>query len=347
MAKLVDPNFTSQIKDKKAAGADEDSYYLQLSNEIWALTRPLMPWIEKTIGEIASGKKKVSGATAFLQFCAALSGQIVNQYGHQISAKLSSHQDEVIGSRFFQLAPNLVPKGMMTLSNRFWFAQDIFSILVNGLRNMKTRVNPKTGLDASRKDLMNKIIQSLQDAGIAAKSSLTAEATRILNEVTRDHLTIIPGRFQPFHLGHQKMSGGTDGYPVYVIIKGAKSSSDKDKNPFSVEDQKRFIKKAMGSRAGVMVATSAYIPALVEQVEAEMGGKVIEVIAGDDRVDDYRRQVAKTPLNNQIKFSLAQRFASATTVRDAIKSGDQETFKKLMPSALHSEYEKMKSILES
>ena len=345
MAKLVDPNFTSQIKDKKASGSDEDSYYIQLANEVWGATRPLMPWIEKTIEDIASGKKRLSGATHFLQFCAALSGEIIRKYGNNISNKLASHKDEVIGSRFFQLAPNLVPKGMMSLSGKFWFAQDVFSILVNGLRNMKTRVNPKTGLDTTRKDLINRMIQLLQDAGIAAKSNITTEALKILNEATKDHLTIIPGRFQPFHLGHQKMSQGTDGFPVYVIIKGAKTSADKDKNPFSVEDQKRFIKKAMGSRAEVMVATTAYIPALVEQVEAELKGKVIEVVAGDDRISDYRRQIAKTPLNDQIKFTQAQRFASATTVRDAIKSGDTETFKKLMPSALHSEFETMKSIL--
>lgn len=347
MAKLVDPNFTSQIKDKKASGSDEDSYYIQLSNEVWGITRPLMPWIEKTIEDIATGKKRLSGATHFLQFCAALSGEIIRKYGNNISNKLADHKDEVIGSRFFQLAPSLVPKGMMALSGKFWFAQDVFSILVNGLRNMKTRVNPKTGLDSNRKDMMNRIIQMLQDAGIAAKSNITSEALQILNEATKDHLTIIPGRFQPFHIGHQKMSQGTEGFPVYVIIKGAKSSADKEKNPFSVEDQKRFIKKAMGSRAEVMVATTAYIPALVEQVEAEMKGKVVEVIAGDDRIADYTRQISKTPLVDQLKFTKAQRFASATDVRNAIKNGDLKTFKKLMPSALHSDFETMKSILEN
>lgn len=346
MAKLVDPGFTSQIIDKKSSVSDE-SYYTMLSNEIWSMCRPLMPWIEKIIPEIASGKRKMTGATKFLQFCGALSGQIVNQYGKKLAQKLADHEDEVIGSRFFQLTPSLVPKGIVTLSSRFWFAQDVFSILVNGLRNMKTRVNPKTGLDSSRKDLINKIISALDQNGIAAKSNITAEALALLNEVSKDQLTIIPGRFQPFHLGHQKMSQGTKGYPVYVIIKGAKSSADKEKNPFTVEQQKAFIKKAMGSRAGVAIATTAYIPALVEAIEAEMKGKVVEVIAGADRIADYQRQVSKLELRDQISFSQAGRFASATDVRNAIKAGDVATFKKLMPSALHSEYEKMRFILNS
>ena len=75
MAKLVDPEFTSAIIDKK--NDSDGSYYMQLANLVWGNLRPILPWIKVTISNVASGKKKLSGATPFLQVCGAIAGELV------------------------------------------------------------------------------------------------------------------------------------------------------------------------------------------------------------------------------------------------------------------------------
>lgn len=352
MAKLVDPNFTDTIKSKKADDSDESSYSMEIADAVWGSVRPLIPWIDKAASDIASGKKKVSGATSFLQICGAIAGQLINLKGKEMAAKLSSHQDEVIGSRFFQISPNLVPKGINTLVSRFWFAQDVFSILVNTLRNRKTRINPLKGIDSQRKDTIKRIIEIIDKNGLGATPNLTDEAHSLLEASGSNGLMIIAGRFQPFHNGHLKMSKRGMGFPTYVIIKGAKTSDNKEKNPFSELDQKRWIKKVFGSRANVVIAPNGYLPKIIEEVEASTGEKVIEVVAGPDRISDYQRQIAKTEYKDVTFVALTERFTtesglgiSATIVRNSIKSGDTEAFKQLMPPALHSEFDYMRDIL--
>lgn len=352
MAKLVDPEFTSTIKDKKADKEDGESYYMSLANLVWGNLRPLLPWIKVTMANVASGKKKLSGATSFLQVCGAIAGELIRTKGSLIAKELSRFEDEVIGSRFFQLAPNLVPKGILTLSSKFWFAQDVFSILVNGLRNIKTRVNPKTGLDNARKDLINTLIKMMDSEGVGRSGS--ADESRILRKESDSGLSLIAGRFQPFHNGHMKMGKMGSGKPTYVIIKGAKSSEDKDKNPFSVEDQKRWIKKVYGSKANVTIAPNGFLPDVIKKVEEEFGSSVIDVVAGPDRIQGYQRQLkSDEEMSARIKMvPILDRFSttegdsiSATKVRDAVRRADISLFKRLMPSALHGEYTYMMKVL--
>lgn len=349
MAKLVDPEFTSAIIDKK--NDSDGSYYMQLANLVWGNLRPILPWIKVTISNVASGKKKLSGATPFLQVCGAIAGELVRTKGQMFAKELSEFEEEVIGARFFQLAPNLVPKGILSLSSKFWFAQDVFSILVNGLRNMKTRVNPKTGLDATRKDLINAIVTMIDAEGIG-RSGTNSESKRI-TESSFGKLTIIGGRFQPFHLGHMKMASLGSGKPTYVVIKGAKSSEDRDKNPFNAEDQIRWIKKVYGQKANVMVAPNGFLPDIIKSAEEKFGGSVVDVIAGPDRMAGYKRQLNSAPeLTDRVKlipvldrFEVGGDSISATKVRDAIRSHDIEKFRRLMPAALHDEFNKMQDRL--
>lgn len=354
MAKLVDPNFTDTIKSKKADDSDESSYSMEIADAVWGSVRPLISWIDKTAKDIASGKKKVSGATSFLQICGAIAGQLVNLKGKEMAERLSKHQDEVVGTRFFQLSPNLVPKGINALTYKFWFAQDVFSVLVNTLRNRKTRVNPFKGIDAQRKDTIKKIIEIIDANGLGATPNLTDEALSLLEASKNDGLMVIAGRFQPLHNGHLKMSKKGLGFPTYVIIKGAKSSDNKSKNPFSENDQKRWIKKVFGSKANVVIASNGYLPKIIEDVESQTGQKVIEVVAGPDRITDYQRQISKTEYKDVTFVALTERFTtdsglgiSATAVRNAIREGNVEAFKQLMPPALYSEFDYMKEILDA
>jgi FAD synthase len=154
------------------------------------------------------------------------------------------------------------------------------------------------------------------------------------------------GRMQPVHLGHKAIIDSMKN-PVVALVKGAKSSLDKEKNPFDEKDQMRFLKK-LDSSIEVVIAKTGYVPDIIEQLRKE-GMEVSTVYAGEDRISGYRRQIdgfnkaVSEEYQMDIKFKETPRITSATTVRNALKADDKETFKKNMPRQLHSEYEYMKS----
>lgn len=160
----------------------------------------------------------------------------------------------------------------------------------------------------------------------------------------KKHVELFLGRMQPVHLGHKAIIDSMTN-PVVVLVKGGKSSEDKSKNPFDEKDQARFLKKL--GRVNVMTAPSGYIPDIVEMLRKK-GQEVTAVYAGNDRISGYERQIAsfnkQMPEEKQIhaKFKETPRVTSATTVRNALKADDFETFKKNMPKQLHGEYEYMK-----
>lgn len=156
------------------------------------------------------------------------------------------------------------------------------------------------------------------------------------------------GRMQPVHLGHKAIIDKMKN-PVVVLVKGAKSSQDKSRNPFDEKDQTRFLKK-LNSRLKVEIARSGYIPDIVNMLRAD-GMEVTAVFAGNDRIGGYKRQIdsfnKQVPDDKQINatFKETPRVTSATTVRNALKSDDIDTFKKNMPKQLHGEYEYMRKKL--
>lgn len=153
------------------------------------------------------------------------------------------------------------------------------------------------------------------------------------------------GRMQPVHLGHKAIIDKMKN-PVVVLVKGAKSSQDKTKNPFDAKDQERFLKKIVkGVR--VEIAPNGYIPDIINQLRKD-GIEITTVYAGADRIKGYQGQInsfnKQMPEEKQVKVKIKEtpRVTSATTVRNALKDDDIETFKKNMPKELHSEYEYMK-----
>jgi len=48
----------------------------------------------------------------------------------------------------------------------------------------------------------------------------------------------------------------------------------------------------------------------------------------------------------EVKYKETPRITSATDVRNAIKSDDRETFEKLVPKKLHSEWDKLRKLVK-
>jgi cytidyltransferase-like protein len=170
---------------------------------------------------------------------------------------------------------------------------------------------------------------------------------------------IFPGRFQPFHQGHlaavKKAIKECKGMkPVIVIIKGKETSKDGEKNPLDAEYQEKLIKKVFPS-IKILVADKAFIPAIIGEVREKLGLETKAVVAGEDRINSYKKQIesanksaAKSDEHPQItieKWIEPERITSATEVRDAIRTGDKSKFEKLVPQQLHSEWVKLREML--
>lgn len=164
-----------------------------------------------------------------------------------------------------------------------------------------------------------------------------------------EEVQIFLGRLQPIHNGHDAIINMMEN-PVVVLVKGNKSSKDKDKNPLSESYQTELIHK-LNPNVKVVVAPTGYIPDIISTLR-KRSMEVNEVLSGSDRIKSYQRQLnnanKKLASNKQfkIRFIETPRITSATEIRESIKSGDIETFKKLVPNKIHSEWNNLRTIIK-
>ena len=159
-----------------------------------------------------------------------------------------------------------------------------------------------------------------------------------------DKVDLYLGRFQPPHNGHLAVIESMKNRPIVVIVRGKQSSQDKNRNPFDEVDQ-QFLLRRIVPGIETMVAENGYLPDIIQTLE-HLGSCPDTVYAGPDRIGQYRAQVERanktleTPL--EIKFVETERVTSASVVREAIRSGDEEAFKANVPRAIWDQYPTMK-----
>ena len=159
------------------------------------------------------------------------------------------------------------------------------------------------------------------------------------------------GRMQPVHNGHDAIIKMLKHKAYVVVVKGAKSSKDKSRNPFDFKYQKKLIYK-LAPKVDVVQFPTGYIPDMINQFRKD-GIEIVEVLAGEDRIGGYQKQIEsfnkQMPKEKQITVRIKKtpRITSATIVRDAIKADDFDAFKQNVPKALHGEWETMKKIIGS
>jgi len=168
-------------------------------------------------------------------------------------------------------------------------------------------------------------------------------------EKQQKEASLFLGRMQPIHIGHDAIIKSMKGTKVVALVKGSKSSKDKDRNPFDAEYQMKLI-HMLNPSVKSMVAPTGYIPDIINELRKE-GIEIKHVYAGKDRLQVYKRQIAsfnsQVPKEKQIdiKFHETPRITSATKVREAIRNGDYDTFKKLVPKELHREWDTMRKMM--
>lgn len=110
---------------------------------------------------------------------------------------------------------------------------------------------------------------------------------------------VMVGRFQPPTAAHYKVidlmkkfqrnNKGVE--PIVVIVAGAKSSKDHQKNPLSAEDRVKFI-QASGKANGVKIITAGSAFAAFEEVR-KLGYEPYAIAAGSDRAKGYIEMLDK------------------------------------------------------
>jgi len=180
-------------------------------------------------------------------------------------------------------------------------------------------------------------------------------------EQGKQPVNMFVGRFQPFTLGHAKVLEAIhkeNGYPVIVFLIKAKTikKGDDFRKPYSedlqvqmfkqVQKQYKFLKEIIVlDRAAIDYMFNAMRP----KYEPVLWG------TGTDRMKSYGYQVNndsyRDQLNSRSDFGLFEiprtdDNISATEVRNALLDGDEKTFKKMTPKAIHKMYDTLKSEIE-
>lgn len=167
-------------------------------------------------------------------------------------------------------------------------------------------------------------------------------------------VVVMQGRFQPFTKGHYKVyeQAKSHGMPVVIyLVKGKKSSEDKQSNPLEAEEQIEFIKKSVGSDVEVRVIPDGFIGTWVNDLRNDgMEPKVF--LTGTDRMKAYKGMINRYITKWDIDITLdeierADEDISATRVRQAIKNDDFDTFKDMTVNLDDTDFEKLKSLMST
>lgn len=149
------------------------------------------------------------------------------------------------------------------------------------------------------------------------------------------------GRLQPPHNGHKKIIDGMKN-PIVVIVKGAKSGQDAERNPLDEEYQKKLMEMIFPGLE-ISISPNGFLPGILGYFRKQ-GKEVNKIYAGADRIAGYQNAIDKAnekmPEDQRyhVEFKETERVTSATAVRNSIKNGDKDTFKKLVPVAIWGEW---------
>ena len=171
---------------------------------------------------------------------------------------------------------------------------------------------------------------------------------------------VIVGRFQPMHIGHQKLInlGLSVADRVLIFV----SSSDKSgtiRNPFDSEyrislvkriynkeiEEGKVIVKPLNDLTNENDLTYKWGEYVVKSAEDALNEKLECIIYGKDK--NIFKCFSKETVDNisEIFVDRKQLLISATKVREYIINEDKENFFKYIDSSIHDEYENLRNIL--
>ena len=178
-------------------------------------------------------------------------------------------------------------------------------------------------------------------------------------------VSFMPGRFQPFHLGHiealKNLSKKT-GNPVIPLQIVSKSAKAKGKSPLPTRLLQRIgddiVKNNKFIEDFYVYDTSeqpSFMPDMLRFLR-DRGYEGEKMGSGSDRLQSWKGQLKyvgdDTDTETLPKFGLElvdvrdEDGPSGTKVREAIKADDKEAFEEMVPSYLHKYYNELKKYIK-
>lgn len=289
---------------------------------------------------------------------------------------------EFSNSPSFKLNTNFIKneKTIRHVSNEV--LSSLFKITIGTFRKKKTKSSEIINDDMVKQ--LNTVIDRIDEIIFIKNTDETSvydynnfmmhnkiKASMSLNEALKvDHaeqgkepVNMFVGRFQPFTLGHAKVLETIhkeNGLPVIVFLVKSKNpkvkKGDEFRKPYDTDTQIEMfnqVKKQYKFLKEIIIVPTGGIDTIFNA----MRPKYEPVLwgTGTDRLKSYGYQVNnddyRDQLNCRADFGLFEiprtdDNISATQVRNALLDGDEKTFKKMTPKAIHKMYSDLKAKLE-
>jgi len=201
----------------------------------------------------------------------------------------------------------------------------------------------------------NEFISAIEKIDTSRKPKLTEDSKKDEKKEDKEEkkelepVNVILGRFQPFHNGHLKMATfmkEKNNLPCIIAVVHPGHSKSK-KSPFSLDLVRKYMESLVREKESLIKGFYIVNRGLlgIAYGAAKEHGFIIKAIgAGDDRVDDYKKQEEYlkkhgSDFPQEIKIIETPRSASSTDVREKLKNEDFLGFKKMVPASVASFYQ--------
>lgn len=203
----------------------------------------------------------------------------------------------------------------------------------------------------------NEFISALEKIDTTDKPEEISEEKEENEESKKlEDVNLIIGRFQPFHKGHLKMASflkeKNDLPSIIAVVHPGHNRSNR--SPFNQDLVNRYMEAVVKENPDLIKGFFIVNRGLLGIIygKAKEHGYLVKIIgAGDDRIEDYKKQEEYlkkhgSDFPEDIKVVETPRSISATEVRDDIKNEDFLEFKKKVPHAIVSFYPQLLSALK-
>ena len=152
-AKLVDPSFSL---DKREERAQPISQFKRTMLDI--IFDHLSYAVEQTFIQC---EFTTPSDDTYIEFISYLTEYFVQKYAVEFRA-LDVFDQEQKNSRWSNISASMVPEFVVKLIEQHWWAEELFTFLLFGLRKEKKAINTRQCITRERKDLINEIVGQLR-----------------------------------------------------------------------------------------------------------------------------------------------------------------------------------------
>lgn len=164
--------------------------------------------------------------------------------------------------------------------------------------------------------------------------------------VQKKRVSILISRFQPIHLGHQKILNKMT-RPLIVLIKDKPSKE----TPFPLDYQVEMIKKVYGTNIRLIISDTSYLPEIFTKMRSRGLEPSVMYIRTDKekqfrkQVEDFNKKLNDPEKEFDVNFIKSPKDITQKKVRASILNNDSTRFRKMMPKVLWGEFSQMLKFL--